>query len=49
MLFRSLATRMSQMEQHGMEPERLALTREIAEVTINSIDALRSVVQSPAA
>lgn len=44
----ALATRMSQMEQPGIEPDRLALIREIGEVTMHSIHALRGVVQSHA-
>lgn len=44
----ALAARMSQMEQPGTERDRLALITEIAEVTMQSMQALRGVVQSPA-
>jgi two-component system sensor histidine kinase RpfC len=44
----ALAARMSQMEQPGIEQDRLALITEIAEVTMQSMQALRGVVQSPA-
>jgi len=44
----ALAARMSQMEQPGIQQNRLALITEIAEVTMQSMQALRGVVQSPA-
>jgi two-component system sensor histidine kinase RpfC len=44
----ALAARMSQMEQPSIEQDRLALITEIAEVTMQSMQALRGVVQSPA-
>jgi two-component system sensor histidine kinase RpfC len=44
----ALAARMSQMEQPGIEQDRLALITEIAEVTMQSMQALRGVVQSAA-
>lgn len=44
----ALAARMSQMEQPGIEQDRLALITEIADVTMQSMQALRGVVQSPA-
>jgi len=39
---------MSQMEQPGIEQDHLALITEITEVTMQSMQALRGVVQSPA-
>lgn len=44
----ALAARMSQLEQPGIERDRLALISEIAEVTGQSMEALRGVVQSAA-
>jgi two-component system sensor histidine kinase RpfC len=44
----ALAARMSQMEQPGIQQNRLALITEIAEVTMQSMQALRGVVQSRA-
>ncbi|MFL6718068.1 MAG: ATP-binding protein [Burkholderiaceae bacterium] len=44
----ALASRMSQMEQPGIEQDRLALITEIAEVTLQSMQALHGVVQSAA-
>jgi two-component system sensor histidine kinase RpfC len=44
----ALATRMSRMEQPGFERDRMALITEIDEVTVQSMQALRGVVQSAA-
>jgi len=44
----ALAARMSRMEQPGLERDRMALITEIDEVTVQSMQALRGVVQSAA-